>query len=88
MSRVDHAKQFRVKIMGAGESFSFNGRDFEQVVVINTGTPDVYLRDVDSNDFPLTEGVSFNLSTIPSKALNGLTIVTQAGGSASIAYVQ
>lgn len=87
MSRTDHAKKFRVKIMGASESFNFNGSDFEQVLVKNTGTPDVLLRDEDNNDYPLGEGVSFNLSTLPSKALNGLTIVTQGSGSAAIAYV-
>lgn len=87
MSRIDTSKKFTVKNMGASQTFNFNGSDFEQVVIHNTNTPDVYLRDENNNDFVIKQGVSFNLSTIPSKAISGLTVVTQSGGTASIAYL-
>lgn len=88
MGRTDFSKEFRVKIMGAAEEFNFNNKDFEQAVVYNPNAPDVYLRDDDGNDFPLAQGVSFDLSTLPSKSMSGLTVVTQASGAANIAYVQ
>ena len=86
--RTDHAKAFKVKIMGADDTFAFNGKDFEQAVIHNTGTDDLFLRDDNDIDFVLETGVSFNLSTLPVKAINGLTVVTQASGACQIAYLQ
>ena len=85
--RNDTSKLFKVKLLGASESFNFLDGEFEQVLVHNTGTSAVLLRDNDNNDFEIASGVSFNLSTIPVKAISGLTIVTQASGSCQIAYV-
>ena len=74
--------------MGAGETFDFNSKDFEQAVIKNPSSVNVLLRDSDNNDYELEEGASFEISGIPSKSLSGLTVVTQGGGSAKIIYVQ
>ena len=86
--RTDTAKQFRVKLMGGSETFSFNDKDWEQAVIQNTGTAPVYLRDSNNIDFTVSENEAFNASTLPSKALSGMTVITGVGGAAQIAFFQ
>jgi hypothetical protein len=86
--RTDTSKKFKVKLMTASQTFSFNDQDFEQAVVENTGSVDVYLRDEANVDFVLGAGKSFDVSTIPAKAISGLTVVTIATGTCQIAYLQ
>lgn len=86
--RTDTSKQFKVKVMGASDSFSFGNKDWEQAVVVNVGTPDVKLKDADNNEFTVLSGASFNATALSPKALGGMTVVTASGGACEIAYFQ
>jgi hypothetical protein len=78
--------KLKVKNMGASQTFVFDSNDITQCVIVNKGTPEVTIRDTDSNDFTIAQNGKLSLSGINLLNVSGVTVITASGGSCSIIY--